>query len=468
MDTPQKPTVNRQSSPINRKCDKCDSQELTIVSTDVFRHNIAALKPFIQIKINYVCPNCGQKSGIERVLIDTGQFPPRAAGDNDTRIGEVKRQQAAFSGIYTQGQRNIFFQYPAVSRDGENILFPTSEGNVQDGTVINQYGDPDLAMKFAEEYFRLFRLIMPNGRLPHNLVEIMPALHLLVTTTELAIKSFLIRDDRSIDFKSSGLRHSLQNLYDNLDDRHRNEIEQRFRNEEPNLNLSALGVELPTVKTILSVYDATYGGESSVYMDSRFYAEPTTMFRQSSSLHGANLVKAHTPYPIFLPVVAHALIDTYWFFSGHERLKRLGAELDFGSREPGKGNHGEWGLTPSSMSLVVLSVPQPAGIDAKGKKLKAFNKLLSKHPPGFRTNWMYGGNTLLFYDSAGREYVDGKWMLNGVECRTWFNKRLGLHTRDLYLLANALESGASFGCLAEQTPTNYEWMQVEEKGAIST
>ena len=54
-------------------------------------------------------------------------------------------------------------------------------------------------------------------------------------------------------------------------------------------------------------------------------------------------------------------------------------------------------VVPSSLGLIVMSVPQPAGKSAEGDDLAFFERLLSEHPPGMRSDWMYGGNTLLFY-----------------------------------------------------------------------
>ena len=95
---------------------------------------------------------------------------------------------------------------------------------------------------------------------------------------------------------------------------------------------------------------------------------------------------------------------------------------------------------PSSLGLVVLSVPQSAGVNAKGAELDAFNKLLTANPPAYKTKWNYGGATLLFYAEGQNDCVDGRGMLNGVECRVWRRKRLGMHARDLNFLANVLES----------------------------
>ena len=151
------------------------------------------------------------------------------------------------------------------------------------------------------------------------------------------------------------------------------------------------------------------------------------------------MLKSQTPYPIFFPEIVRALIETYRFFSGHERLRRLGGDVKCDVREPSNDNHGDWGLIPSSLKLVVVNVPQPAGMSAEGDELVAFEKFLSDHPPSFCTNWMYGGNTLLFYGIGEQDYGDAHGVLNGVRCRVWRHKRLGTHARDLYLLANVLE-----------------------------
>ena len=298
-------------------------------------------------------------------------------------------------------------------------------------------------LEFAKQYFRIYRSILPTRGLPNSLIELMPALHLLVTAAELALKAYLVRDDKD------EFGHSLRELYKDLEAAHRENLELRFARVELNMNLAALGVECPTVEAILGIYDKTYGGESRVYMDSRYYAEPTKTFKPKSSLHGANLVKSQTPYPIFFPEIVRALISTYPFFSGHERLRRLGGDVKCGVREPSNDNHGDWGLIPSSLNLIVVNVPQPAGISAKGDELVAFEKFLSDHPPGFCTNWMYGGNTLLFYGVGEQDYDDAHGELNGVRCRMWRHKRLGMHARDLYLLANVLEEEKGLEILSD-------------------
>ena len=250
-------------------------------------------------------------------------------------------------------------------------------------------------LEFAEQYFKLYNATMPAGRLPDSLVKVLSALHLLVTATELGLKACLTRDGKD----ASG--HSLQRLYEDLEPAHRERIDTSFSESYLNASLTVLGVEPPTVQAILRRYDSTYGVGSGVYMDSRYYAEPTTRFKRGDSVHGASLVKSNTPYQIFLPEIVSAEIETYRFFSGHERLRRRGGDVQHGAREPGSDNHGDWGMVPSSLGLIVVSVPQPAGKSAEGDELASFEKLLSEHPPGMCADWNYGGNTLLFYERWG-------------------------------------------------------------------
>ena len=429
---------------MNRTCTKCNDQKLTVTSSNAFRHGVEPLKSLVKVEVEFVCPGCGQKSGLENLIPDNRELRIDVAERGSAQTGEVKRHQARLSNRSPDGKRYVSVDFPAAFRVGENILYPTFEGNLQDGTVIDQHGDPDLMLEFAEQYFKIYRSILPTRGLPNSLLELMPALNLLVIAAELALKAYLIRDDRD------EFGHSLRQLYADLEPAYRNEIELRFAQSEVNTNLAALGIKRPTVEAILGIYDKTYGGESKVYMDSRYYPEPTKKtFKPASTLHGANLIKSHNPYPIFFPEIVRALINTYRFFSGHERLRRLGGDVKYGVRERSNDNHGDWGLIPSSLNLVVVNIPQPAGKSAKGDKMLAFRKFLAEHPPVFRTDWMYGGNTLLFYGDGEQDYVDAHGILNGVECRVWRHKRIGMHARDLYLLANVLEKETDLKILSD-------------------
>lgn len=54
-----------------------------------------------------------------------------------------------------------------------------------------------------------------------------------------------------------------------------------------------------------------------------------------------NVIK-DMPYPIFLPVVVQTMLDVYTYFSGAERLNRMGADVGYGMRASGNDQHGDW------------------------------------------------------------------------------------------------------------------------------
>ncbi|MDE3256988.1 MAG: hypothetical protein OYM47_04050 [Gemmatimonadota bacterium] len=409
-------------------CYKCGSQESRVESDKVFRLGVPHLASLVQREVKYACSVCKEIRQVSNRLIDSGNYRPpiplRSHASND-----VVEQKLVSVGQVFSDKRLIALDYPAVFRVGDDVLFPTFEGNIQDATVIDRYGKPDLMVDFAEEYLRQFWILMPTGRLPNSLIEIMPALLLLFTATELAVKAYLIRSEKRVK-----PNHSLVDLYKGIDSDHREEIQRRFAESYLNSALSPLDIDSPKMEEILRLYSQTYGGKSNVHMDSRYYAEPTT-----KAFNNANLAKGNTPYPIFLPDAVRTLIDTYRFYSGSERLRRLGADLQGNFRDSGTDNHGEWGLIPSSLGLVVVVVSQKAGKDSRYEDLKVFSEFKKSYPTGFSADWMYGGNTLLFYRDNGQRFSDGKRVISGLECRVWSNGRLGLHSRDLYLLADALD-----------------------------
>ena len=430
-------------------CHRCGEQELNVESEQVYRLGVPWLTSLFQREIERACPVCGHVIHWQMWVTNAGPnlpgiFPrPLQKGD------AIERKRPTVSERITTSDEFTTVSYPAVFRSGENVLFPVSEGNIQDATIIDQHGDPDLMTNFAEEYLRQFWNLMPTGRMPSTLREIMPALLLLVTAAELAVKAYWIRSGRKPDRS-----HSLIALYRELLQDQKEEVERRFAASDTNTALQVLGVRGPDVEEILEVYSKTYGGESDVHKDSRYFAEPTTMFRTPSNLQGANLVKGMTPYPIFLPDAVRSLIETYRFYSGTNRLRRLGADLRDNCRDRGEGSHGQSGLIPASLGLVVIAVSQKAGKDANNENLTIFNDFKESYPTDFSVDWMYGGNTLLFYRETGTDRQDGIRTIGGLECRVWSKGRLGLHPRDLHLLAAALEGsgpdGDKFGHLPNQ------------------
>ncbi|MCY3811505.1 MAG: hypothetical protein OXH15_06905 [Gammaproteobacteria bacterium] len=365
----------------------------------------------------------------DREPVRPGRLP--SAPEVERRTGNVTR---------FDGRSGLLMHYPAVVRPGEDVLFPAHEGFLGGGHAIDKHGDPDLMAEFAGEYLKQYRAIVPMRGLPRRLSEMMPALHLLVNATELALKADLIRSD-----KDSG-GHSLVSLYGRLEADHRAEIERRFAVMEPNANLSALGCEAPNVESVLQAYGSGFGW-SPAYEETRYFAEPTTRIRRQDG-KGGNLVKS-TPYPIFLPHAVAAMLAGYAHFSGAARLKRLGGTVAYGSRDRGNDNHGDWGLVPASLGLLVIRVGQLVATDKSGAERTVFRRFVEEHPPGYRTEWMYGGNRLLFYRAAGASAVDEETEIDGMPCRAWSEGCLGLHARDLYRLADVLE--------AEQAIPAFEW-----------
>ena len=408
---------------MREKCPTCGEQELVRQPTDVFRLGLPWLNSLVQIETPYVCPSCGKE--VRRQLQNTHNFSKaslRRSGKSDS----VEPTSFQWYGI------------PALSMHGvvrlqDRVFIPTSEGRIQDGSVVDQFGDPDLMAEMAREYLRQFWTLLPRGRFPNNLKEAMPALLLLVTSAEQALKSFGIRSEQPAH------GHPLTDLYNDLNSEYKIETERLFRKSEIVAALLENGQEAPTIEHILSIYSNTYGQRDGVYVDVRYFAEPTTMLPQSSNLHGANLVKSLTPYPVFLPAVVEALLEAYRITSGVERLRRRGADIQGNIRDEGTGSHGDWGVVPASLGLVVVAAPQSVALDSAGQETEVFADFTASHPTGLQVSWMHGGSRLLFYrDDEGR-WRDEDVVVDGLGCRLWYHGRLGMHARDLNQLADVLE-----------------------------
>ena len=410
------------------RCVKCgDDQELVKDSPRVVLHALTQLASPIEIEVPIRCTNCGREVGANVQFVATNKKVARLSRMDDQPAAE--RRHGRVWGPH--GNVSTFLNYPGVLIPGQDVLYPAHEGRLSAGHAIDRYGDPDLMAEFAAEYLKQYWAIVPKGRLPQTLSEMMPALNLLVNAAELAMKADLIRSGND----SRG--HSLPTLYGRVDCKHREAIERRFAEAPLNSDLRILGSEPPTVESVLGVYEHGFGW-SPVYQDTRYYAEPTTRVK-SEDAKGGHLVK-DTPYPIFLPVVVQTIIDIYGLFSGAERLERLGAEVGYRSRDPGNDQHGDWGLVPSSVGLVVLRVAQFVAKTERGELRDEFSRFKEARPPLYCTSWMYGGNILLFY-RAGREHPeDGEAVIEGLECKIWYAGRLGMHPRDLFLLADILEA----------------------------
>lgn len=355
------------------RCPRCHEDRVLVRQPRrQVRHALPDLNSPLEVVEPYACPVCGCEAKSQVWMVPTNPAPVRprrlpVAPGVERRSGRVMR---------LDGQSGLSMHYPAVVRSGEDVLFPLHEGAIGSGQAIDRHGDPDLMAEFAGEYLKQSRAIAPKGGLPQRLSEMMPALHLLVNATELALKADLIRSE-----KDSG-GHSLVTLYGRLEAEHRGEIERLFAATEPNANLSALGCEAPDVESVLRAYGSAFSW-SPVYEETRYFAEPTTRVRRPEA-KGGNLVKS-TPYPIFLPHAVAAMLASYAHFAGAERLKRLGGTVAFGSRDRGNDNHGDWGLVPASLGLLVIRVGQFVATDESGVERAVFRRFVEEHLPGYRT-----------------------------------------------------------------------------------
>ena len=212
----------------------------------------------LEIVDPFSCVNCGREVSFNHRFVPiNNHFVPTGMTQDQPA---VERRNGCVWGF--DRKEAVFLNYPAVSVPRGNILFPTHEGRLSSGRAIGQYGDPDLMAKFSVEYLKQYWAIVPKGRLPQSMVEMMPALHLLVNAAELAMKADLIRSGRP----SGG--HILRNLYSKIEQDHRDEVERRFAVAAPNTSLNALGAERPTVASVLGVYEQSFGG-GSVYQDTQ-------------------------------------------------------------------------------------------------------------------------------------------------------------------------------------------------------
>ena len=410
------------------RCFNCgDEQEIEESPPRVTVHALEQLAFPVEIQTPRKCMTCGREVGSENKVVAAGRKPaqpPRAAGRPAT-------EQHHGSLWRLGGTQTAFLTYPGVRASGHEVLYPVQEGSLSDGHAIDRYGDPELMAEVATEYLKQYWAIVPKGRLPRVMAEMMPALNLLVNAAELALKADLIRSGRNSD------GHRLPPLLGRLEDAHGEEIKKRFAESAPITDLRALGAEAPTVESVLGVYERGFGW-SPVYESSRYLAEPTTKVR-SKEVKGGNLVQG-LPYPIFLPVVVQSALEAFAHFSGAERLRRLGARVERGTKDAGRDQHGDWALVPSSLGLVVLLVGQFVASTEGGERREEFQRFIEARPPLYCTSWMYGGNTLMFYRASEVDAAEGETTLDGLECKVWRTGALAMHSRDLFGLADAFSS----------------------------
>ena len=213
------------------RCSKCgDDQELVSGSPQRVLHALTQLASPLEIEVPIQCTNCGHEVGANVQFVATNKKVARPSRMDGQPAAE--RRRGLVWGLHRRGAPSM--DYPGVLIPGQNVLYPAHEGKLSTGHAIDRYGDPDLMAEFAVEYLKQYCAIVPKGRLPETLSEMMPALNLLVNAVELAIKADLIRSGNDSD------GHSLPTLYRRVDCKHREEIERRFAEAPPNDNLRIL------------------------------------------------------------------------------------------------------------------------------------------------------------------------------------------------------------------------------------
>ena len=416
-------------------CPKCGNEDLKLDPISRFRLGIPHLSDLQQAVVLMSCSPCRSSYQFQIQRPDGQGFSHfmRVHDDGKSETDGLRRGYISLRSGMGSGRASVDYHF--AHRDEQGVLWPMGEARIQTGTGVDQYGDPDLMADFAKEYLKQHWVLIQQGRLPQSLVEVMPSLLLLVTAAELAMKAFILR--------SNGVQpwiHDLVDLYDGLDSEHQADIETRFGRYQLVAGLKSIGADVPKIQHIFGRYADIYGGKRGAYQEAKFYAEPTTMLPEGSNLRGANLIKGNTPYPTFMPYLVEAIVDSYYHFSGLERLRRRGAEIHERGHTSGSHGHGDWALRPSSLGLAVIVVSQNASKDTNYNDLPSFASLKSLHPSGFQADWMYGGSTLLFYDATGSKPRDGVEMIAGVECRVISGEQIHMHARDLDRLADRLEA----------------------------
>ena len=204
------------------RCPGCGPQELVQDPVRIRHHILATLGSPTEVEQPYSCPDCG------RNVTWTTKLLSRTPGEIQPGSGHIvapDTEPAPTSPVLTSLLgRQCGVTYDAVSIKETGVLLPTGEGTVQAGKVIDGFGNPDLMARFAAQYLLAYKATMPNGRLPDTVVEVAPALHMLVTAAELALKADLMRS--SIDYPN---RHSLAELYEQLEPSHHDEAESRVQ-----------------------------------------------------------------------------------------------------------------------------------------------------------------------------------------------------------------------------------------------
>ncbi len=399
-----------------------------------FRLGIPHLRNLQQVTVMVKCTGCGKQRfqlnvapgqpGFSALVWETSPLPSngRSYRSGHMSVGRVP------------GDVRTSLSFNFACSSGSGTAWPLSDATVQDGTVIDQYGDPDRMVEFAEEYLKQHWKLMRSGELPRSLTELMPALLLLVTAAELVLKAFGVRSE-----VPQSRSHSLVGLYQGIRVDLHADIEGRFARTAGVAALTALGAPTPSVESVLGTYADIYGGGRGVHTEARYYAEPTSMLPKESDLQNANLVKGNTPYPVFMPYLVEVLIQSYRYSSGLQRLTRRGGVIRERTRDSTSRGHGEWQLQPSSLGLAAVEIGQQVALDESHNERVEYRRFTATHPRFHLMDWMYGGSKILYYAAAKTQRRDGADVIGGIECHFTVDDFIGIHTRDLDKLADLLD-----------------------------
>ncbi len=318
------------------------------------------------------------------------------------------------------------------------IMFPTNEGHINSYHWIDEHGDPYLMLEFSKTYLKGYDAIMPRDQRPKNIYDIAPAVLLLVNSAELAIKAYLYRSGK---FSNESQGHNLTSLYQQMEDEHKREIQNRFTETETCKELRNLGAEVPTAESLLYRYSA-HGIWDSAYEAARYFAEPTVMSRRLRSKIIAT--SKSLVYPIFFPDFIKTVIDVYEIFSGHTRLTHIssGAQDLNSANNIKRAEHGGWYLVPSTFELVAVKIDRSYIYDADNNVTSKFKIFRSKRLPVYEF-WKHHNKLVLFFNKSEEFSKNECKQVDGVTCEISESEKCHLSSTNLYKLADAMEKQLS-------------------------
>ena len=142
------------------QCQQCGRQELVTGSVRVFYHTVAELGWPVQLEQSYFCANCGREIH-KKVSYRFGR-PSRMSGTRESGGASQPQTESMLAMISMGNKTSVHFA--AVCRTDTREVLPRWEGIIQDGTTVDQYGNPGLMADFAKQYLAAYRAVMPSGR----------------------------------------------------------------------------------------------------------------------------------------------------------------------------------------------------------------------------------------------------------------------------------------------------------------